>query len=155
MKKIRTIILLAAAALLLALAGCTKTDSGDVVYRIELDDSASEDYSGSPTGEAKKVYNDLADQISSFKTNYVKTWKESALDGDYSITDAAAEQQYKSALAALRDIESSAFKQIGALPGGTHDNFKFVLKLSLVSVTGDMGEEVLESKTITISCPQQ
>lgn len=153
-KKSKIIILLAAAALLLGLAGCTQSGTGDVVYRLELDDSETEEYNGSATHDAKKVYDDLASQISSFKASYVKTWKESALDGDYSLTDAEAEKQYNSALAALRDIESSAFKQIGALPSDTHDSFKFVLKLSLVSVTSDMGEQVLESKTITISCPQ-
>ena len=154
-KKSKLIIILAAVALLLGLAGCTQSGSGDVVYRLELDDSESDEYSGpKTTEEAWKVYKDLESQISSFKASYVKTWKESALDGDYSLTDAEAEKQYNSALAALGDIESSAFKQIGALPSSTHDSFKFVLKLSLVSVTDDMGEQVLESKTITISCPQ-
>ncbi len=150
-KKTRIIIILAAAAFLLALAGCTKTGSDEVVYRIEVVDNGSEEYNGSPTSEAKKVYADIESQISSFKSSYAKTWKESAPDGDFSITDAAAEKRYSEALTELRKIESAATKQIKAL--SVRDNFKFRLKLVLTSVTVEMGEEVLKSDTISITCP--
>jgi len=151
-KKTRIIIILAAAAFLLALAGCTKTGSDEVVYRIEVVDNGSEEYNGSPTSDAKKVYAGIDKEIASFKSSYAKTWKESAPDGDFSLTDAAAEKRYGEALVALRDIEASAIKQIKALPSG-RDNFKFRLKLVLTSVTAEMGETVLKSDTVSIICP--
>ena len=143
----KTISCLAAAAGLLAAAGCSKTDDGSVLYCIEVRDNGSEEFFGSAASEVKPVSLEIGDELGTFSDKFSETWT-----GDAAERSGALER-YDNALSAFKQVESDGKAKIKALPSGLHDSFSYKKTLVLTSTDEAAEEEILKSYSITLAYP--
>lgn len=143
----KMILCLAAAAGLLAAAGCSKTDDGSVLYCIEVRDNGSEEFFGSAASEVKPVSMEIGDELGAFTENFSGTWT-----GDAAERSSALER-YDNALSEFKQLESDGKNKIKALPSGLHDSFSYKKTLVLTCTDEATGEEVLKSYSMTLDYP--
>lgn len=143
--KILAVALLAAFA-----ASCVKTND-DAFYSINVERTADQ-FSGSPSSNAKKTYNDIKSKLSAFENSYLQTWAENVSDMDFSAADRNAKATYDKALAAFQNLENSAKTDIAALPTeGVHDSFLIARTLRLSRLDGESPSDTMAEYTMTLS----
>lgn len=143
--KILAVALLAAFA-----ASCVKT-SDDALYSIKVEPTADQ-FAGSPSSNAKKTYNDIKNKLSDFEKTYDQTWTEKVSDKDFSAADRNAKAAYDKALAAFKELESSAKTDIAALPTeGVHDSFLITRTLQLSRFDGESSSNTIAEYSMTLS----
>lgn len=151
MKKLVLSAMFAAAlAALCFITGCSKSEDGDSVYKIELGMEGENSKLISPKDtDVQNAYDQITSKLTDLRKEVEEEWiKKGNADKD-------AKARFTKAKDRLVEVEKECKTIIDAIPSGSASTFKVSRALLLRKISAGSGDETIEKYAISLKYPAE